>query len=57
MWCSGARETREPLVTIGRTVSKIEAIKNLSAFQDLSGSRENFVVCELLAKAYLCKNL
>ena len=39
MWCSGARETREPLVTIGRTVSKIEAIKNLSAFQDLSGSK------------------
>ena len=37
MWCGDARETREPHVTIGRTVSKIEATKNLPAFQDLSG--------------------
>ena len=28
---------REPLVTIGRTVSKSETTKNLPALQDLSG--------------------
>ena len=37
VWCGGTRETREPHVTIGRTVSKIETTKNLPAFQDLSG--------------------
>ena len=36
--CGGARETREPHVIIGRTVSKSETNKNLPAFQDLSGS-------------------
>ena len=40
VWCGGARETREPHVTIGRTVSKSETPKNLPAFQNLSGSRE-----------------
>ena len=37
MWCGGARETREPHVTIERTVSKREVTKNLPAFQNLSG--------------------
>ena len=38
VWCGGARETREPQVTIGRTFSKSETAKNLPAFQDLSGN-------------------
>ena len=38
VWCGGARETREPHVTIGRTVSKKEATKNHPAFKDLSVS-------------------
>ena len=37
MWCCGARETREPQVTIRRTVSKSEITKNLPVFQDLNG--------------------
>ena len=39
LWCGGTRETQEPHVTIGRTVGKREATKNLPAFQDLSGNR------------------
>ena len=38
VWCSRARETREPHVTIGRTVSKSETSQNLPAFQHLSGT-------------------
>ena len=37
VWCGGARDTREPHVTIGKTVSKSETTKNLPAFQDLNG--------------------
>ena len=39
MWWGGARETREPHVTIGHIVSNIEATKNLPAFPDLSGMK------------------
>ena len=38
VWCGGAREAREPRVTIGKISSKTETTKNLPAFQDLSGS-------------------
>ena len=38
VWYGGVRETREPQVTIERTVSKIEATENLPAFQGLSGT-------------------
>ena len=37
VWCGGVRETREPHVTIGRTLSKDKTAKNLPAFRDLSG--------------------
>ena len=37
VWGGGARETREPHVTIGQPVSKSETTKNLPAFQDLNG--------------------
>ena len=36
-WFGGARETREPRVTIGVTVKKIGTLSKLHAFQDLSG--------------------
>ena len=42
MWCGGAHETREPHVTIGRTVNKSETTKNLPAFQDLNGTSGRF---------------
>ena len=52
MWCCGARETREPRVTIGRTVGKSETTKNLPAFQDLNGTRvfrnEKFIPLECI---------
>ena len=35
--CDGAQETREPHVTIEKTISKSETTKNLPAFQDLNG--------------------
>ena len=37
VWCGGAQETREPHVTIGRTVCKNETTNNLPAFQDFNG--------------------
>ena len=36
VWCGGARETREPHVTIGRTVNKSETTKNLPLFKILT---------------------
>ena len=36
VWCGGARETREPHVTIGRTVSKSETIKNFPPLKILT---------------------
>ena len=43
VWCAGARETREPHVTIGRTVNKSETTKNLPAFQDLNDISKNMI--------------
>ena len=37
VWCGGAQNTREPRVTIERTVSKKETTQNVPAFQDISG--------------------
>ena len=50
VWC--ARETREQHVTIGRTVSKREATKNLPAFQDLSDNQIHQLRTKL-TKTYL----
>ena len=37
VWWVGARDKREPHVTIEQIVSKSETTKNLHAFQDLNG--------------------
>ena len=36
MWCGGARETREPRVTIGRLFHVTDTLSDLPAFQDFS---------------------
>ena len=43
MWIGGARETREPHVSIGRTVSKSETTENLLTFEYLNGMFETNV--------------
>ena len=42
MLCGGTRETREPYVTIGQTVSKSETTKNLPTLQDFNGKKITF---------------
>ena len=38
MWCGGARENREPRVTIGGVLPKENIFSNLPAFQDPNGT-------------------
>ena len=48
MLCSGARGTREPHLTIGRTVSKSETTQNIPAFQDLNSHAVDMAVAQPL---------
>ena len=60
VWYDGARETREPHVTIVRTVSKKEATKNIPGFQDLSGrisKKKVGLMCNYTIKSYENQNL
>ena len=56
VWCGGARETREPRVTIALLLSKWSNLSNLPAFLDLNGIISNFHILNFKRRGQNSRN-